>query len=580
MRKIVSRLFKIVPLIVAVGLISMPRGLAPSQAQGGGGVIIEGNFGGDPKNLNPIIGNDSASNEVYQFLFPSLNGVDPKTTDIVPNAPGGLAAGWKISDDGKTYTVTLRDGLKWSDGQPITAKDVEFSWNAIINPAVGSPYTYIYTKNGGTIDSMKALDDKTVEVKFSAVDCRALGNMGIRVVPAHLFKADASDMANSPFNTNPNVTWGPFQFKEYVPSERVTLVASPDYPDALSPDHKVKPDGWIYKAVADQTVLYQQFVAGETNFINGPTVSRRAELKKMTDKITVYDFPGNSWDYLGWNLADPKNPQPAVDKNGKPIDQGHHPLFGDVAVRQALAKAVDVDAIIKTAVFGEGIRMPSAFIPASWAFDKTLPLIKFDPVEAGKELDAAGFPMGPDGKVRVAKGAKYAKDGTPFKFTLLTNKGNSRRGAIVTIIQSQLKDIGVQVDLQILDFNTLLETMFHETFDAYVLGWLQSFPDDPDLTQILTGATDIISSANSDAGSYNNPQVNDLVKKALTVPGCKREDRAAIYKQIGKIVQDDQPYLFLFAVNGEYAAQKTVQGFDPLPSQPYWNIDTWTVKAK
>src|SRR5205814_9079698 len=119
-----------------------------------------------------------------------------------------------------------------------------------------------------------------------------------------------------------------------------------------------------------------------------------------------------------YNLADPKNPQPAFDKDGKPIDQGHHPIFGDVAVRQAIAHAVDVPSMIKTIELGQATQMPSAFIPSSWAFDKTFEPIALDAKAAGDMLDKAGWPMGANG-IRAAKGAKYAPDGTPLRFTVL-----------------------------------------------------------------------------------------------------------------------------------------------------------------
>ncbi len=186
--------------------------------------------------------------------------------------------------------------------------------------------------------------------------------------------------------------------------------------------------------------------------------------------------------------------------------------------------------------------------------------------------------MGPDG-VRVAKGAKYAKDGTPFKFVLFTNEGNSRRKAIGTIMQDNLKQIGVTVDFQTIDFNTLLDKMNAQTFDAFILGWRNGFPDDPDQTNIFTPIGDVVGSGNN-TGSYNNPELTKLEQQALHLPGCDTKGRAAIYKQIQKIMQDDQPYMFLFVQNGEYAASTTVNGFDPLPSQPFWNVDEWTVHSK
>src|SRR5262249_42596423 len=149
-------------------------------------------------------------------------------------------------------------------------------------------------------------------------------------------------------------------------------------------------------------------------------------------KAQVYSYSGNAWDYLAFNLADPNNPQSAYDDKGNPIDQGHHPLFGDVAVRQALSHAVDVDAIIKAALFGEGTRMSSFLIPSSWANDTTLKPLGFDPKMAADMLAKAGWVDDDNNPATplVAKGAKYAPDGTKFEFTLYTNAGNARRGAI------------------------------------------------------------------------------------------------------------------------------------------------------
>src|ERR1041385_5028332 len=252
MHGIGRQLLKLAPMLLIVTVLVTPS-IASVTAQSGGGTIIEGNFGGDPKNLNPIIGLDTASQRIFGFLFPTLVGIDPKTTDFVPGAAGSLAASWKVSDDQKTYTFTLRKDWKWSDGQPITAKDVEYTFAAISDSQVNSPLAFISTAGGGTIDSVKALDDYTVEIKYSSPDCKALNNAGFQIIPSHVFKPDHSDIADSDFNTNPTVTAGPFKFKEFVPSQRVSLVADQSYPDAM--DKTVKPDGFIYKNVADQNVM-------------------------------------------------------------------------------------------------------------------------------------------------------------------------------------------------------------------------------------------------------------------------------------------------------------------------------------
>jgi peptide/nickel transport system substrate-binding protein len=351
----------------------------------------------------------------------------------------------------------------------------------------------------------------------------------------------------------------------------VTLVRDENYPDG-----KVGPDGYIYKNVPDQAVLVEQFLAGETNFIDTPPQARRADVEKNT-AVVPYKYPGNQWDYITLNLADPTNPQSAVDDKGVPTgaDQGHHPLFGDVRVRRALQLGTNVPQMVKTAVFGYGTQMASGIIPSSWAFDKDLKPIGYDPAAAGKMLDEAGFPKGADG-IRVAKGAKYAPDGTPFKFTLFTNDGNSRRTAAGTIFQDNMKDLGIVVDFQPIEFNTELDKLNQQTYDAILIGWRNSFPDDPDLTQIFGTTGDVVGSG-SNSGSYSNPALDKNQKEALAVPGCDPAKRAELYKVAQKMLQDDQPYIFLYVLDGMYAARKNVVGFDPRPSNPFWNVDKWTI---
>jgi peptide/nickel transport system substrate-binding protein len=569
------KLFKWLPFAIAVVLVFTSTGVN-LKAQESGGIIIEGNAGGDPKNLNPIIGNDTSSARIFNLLFPGLVGVDPKTANFAPGAPGGLAESWDISKDGKTYTFHLKKNYKWTDGTPLTAKDFQYAFDAVVSGKVDSPYTGDAKER---FESYKALDDYTLEVKFKEQSCTSLSDASFPPLPAHIFKPDFSDINDSPYNTAPNVSASVFKFKDFRPAEQVALVANQDYPEAIG--GKVVPEGFIYKSVPDQIVLVEQFLAGETNVIDTPQVSRRADIRKAADagKVKVFSFPGNAWDYVGWNLADPGNPQNGLDKNGKLIDQGHHPLFGDVRVRRAMALATNVDQIIKTAVFNEGTRLAAGTLPASWAYDPSLKPLPYDPEAAKKLLDEAGFPVGADG-IRAAKGAKYAKDGTPFRFTLYTNEGNSRRKAIGTIMQDNLKQIGVQVDFQTIDFNTLLDKMNSQEFDAFILGWRNAFPDDPDITaKLFVPENDIVGSGNN-TDSYNNPELTKLQKQALQLPGCDPKQRAEIYHKIDKILQDDQPYMFLFVQNGMYAAGANVEGFDPLPSQLYWNVETWRVHSK
>ncbi|MFN8527109.1 MAG: ABC transporter substrate-binding protein [Anaerolineae bacterium] len=575
-------------MVVVVVVLIAALTILPAAAQDGtGGTIIEGNFGGDPASLNPIIASDTSSTRITGFLFPAFVAVDPSQAVIVPSNPplagGALVQSWDISDDGTVYTFHLRTDWTWSDGTPITSADVLYTWNAIQAGAEGlvdTPLSFVIDPSGASgILDVQAPDESTIVVTFANAECTALNNAGVLVpVPSHVLPEDVSQLNDAEFNLNPTVTGGVFNFGELRPGEQVALVRSETYPDATN--GSVSPDGYIYVVVPDQNVLVERFLAGETNVIDGPPVARRAEVRdaETAGNAQVYSYPGNAWDYLAFNLADPNNPQNAFDEAGNPIDQGNHPIFGDVRVRQAIAHAVDVESIIQSAVFGEGVRMTSFIIPASWAYDTELPPVTYDPELAGQMLTDAGWvdddndPSTP----RVAQGAMYAEDGTPLQFTLYTNQGNTRREAIGTVVQDELAQIGVQVDFQTIDFNTLLDIMNSQTFDTFILGWRNGYPDDPDATQLFTPATDIVGSG-SNFTSWNNQEFVDLNSQAKTLPGCDPAERAPLYHQMQAIFQNDLPYLPLFATNGMYAASSSVSGFDPYPSQLFWNADTWTI---
>jgi peptide/nickel transport system substrate-binding protein len=577
-----KNLARLVLIGVAVALLAML--IVPVFAQdkpkpGEGGVFIEGNFGGDPASLNPILANDTASSRVTTFLFPALLGVDGNGLFVKDDKNfAALVKDWTISSDGKVYTFKLRDDWKWSDGTPMTTKDVLYTWNVIKGAADNNIDTQLVFLLD-IIEKVEAPDATTLVVSFKDAACTALNNAGILYpVPSHVMPTDLKKFQDDPFNLKPTVTQGVFNFGDFRAGEQVSLIANQDYPGKIG--DAVYPKGWVYKNVPDQTVLVEQFLAGETNVIDGPPVNRRSDVRAAADKkeVTIFDFPGNAWDYLALNYADPANPQNGVDKDGKRIDQGNHPLFGDVKVRQAIARALDVDAMIKAAVFGEGTRMNGTMVPASWAYAKDLAPIPLDVEAAKKMLDEAGFPVGPDG-IRVAKGAKYAPDGTPFKFTLYTNEGNTRRGAIATLVQDQLKQIGIQVDFQAIDFNTLLKIMNSQTYDAFILGWRNGFPDDPDQTQLFGQSGDTVGSGSNNT-SYYNPKVDELMQKALNLPGCDQKERAKIYGDIQKIFQEDLPYIPLFVINGMYAARANTEGFSPYPSLMYWNVDQWYLRTQ
>lgn len=571
-------------LRISLLLIIMSVLVLPTMAQDiAGGVIIEGQAGGDPTFINPLLSSDTTSRRVESFLYPGLVAVDPSTASIIQEGPSALVSGWEISEDNLTYTFTIRQDLFWTDGEQITTDDVIGSWEVISSDAEVSPRSFILD----SIASVNAIDDFTFSVTMSEAACDAIGDAIGAIVPypAHTIPEDVATLPDQDYNLNPTVTSGVYNFSEFRPAEAISLVANQDYVDAEL--GYVNNDGWIYLSVPDLTVAVERFLAGELSVIDGPQEAARAAIYSAADagEVNVYTYPGNSWDYLAFNLADPANPQNGYDDEGNLVDQGLHPLFGNTIegrdVRYALNLALNIDEIIEGATFGEGTRMPSHSVPSSWAYHDELEPVEYDPELAAEILTEAGWvnsDPGDPASIRVCEGCGTAEDGAEFRFTLMTNEENARRTAIITIAQDQWSQIGVHAEIQTIEFFTMLDLMDAQEWDAYVLGWRNGYPDSPDMTQILTPAGDVVGNAYN-AGSYANPKFIELNEQARALPGCDLDARIAIYHEMQEISQYDTPYIFLFVRNGFYATRSNVEGFDPFPSQLYWNIDTWSVRS-
>jgi len=479
--------------IAFAGLLVAALLMAPVMAQdkpqppgpGEGTPIINANLGSDIANLNPLLINDGSSAAVAARLYPTLVGVDVRTANFAKSsktAPGALATGWTLSDDGLTYTFNLRTDWNWSDGTPITAADYKYSFDAIKSGETTGPLSYVLD----TIDDVQVKDDHTLLIKVKTQDCSALSNINaVPVVPSHIYSkqfATFKDMNDATdFNLNPPVTAGSFAFSNFRPGEQVTLKASTDFPDAQL--GYVVPQGWVFKNIADENLILEQFKAGEVTIGTAPE-DRQNELRDMgkNGQAQVYEYPANSLRFIAFNMADPQNPQNGLDDKGNPIDQGHHPIFGDVRVRQALMYALDWNELNTKALGGEGIQLASPSLPTSWAFDKNVAPYPFDLDKANQLLTDAGWvddDNNPD-TPRVAKGAMYAKDGTPLAFKLETNSGNVASDSIGVLLQAQWKKAGVSVDYQSIDFNVLIESLTGQTYDAIMLFWGYSTPDNPE----------------------------------------------------------------------------------------------------
>jgi peptide/nickel transport system substrate-binding protein len=511
--------------------------------------------GSDASNFNPVLYDDSVSSVLVGYVYPGLIAVNPETGEYTSDF-GAMAESWDVSEDGLTYTFKLREGVAWSDGDPVDSADFKFTYDAINSDLVESPRKYVWEQ----IESVEAPDPQTVVVQFKQVKCDALGDVGLGWLPSHLYAADFSDVMTSPDNEAPRVSAGPFKFQSWTRDDNFIVVRNEDYWEGAP-----NMDGNITRVVPDAGARIAQLQSGEIDYLDvQPNQIATAEQDPDLTRFQWYD---DGYSYIGLNLADPANPQNGRDEEGNLIPQDPHPILGDVRVRQAIAHSIDYQSIIDNIRLGQGYLMAANVLPAiEWAVNPDLQPYAYDLEKAQALLEEAGWVDSNGDGIRE-------KDGVEMKLGLLTNAGNTTREDIGVYVQDQLKQIGINVDFQAIDFGTLLEQMDAQTYDMYILGWT-GLGSDPNDEPFWSSEYDVVGSGFNNT-SFQSERVDQLLKDGYSVPGCAPEDRAPIYFEIQQIIHDELPYIFLNGTIANAFYNKDWQDINPGPWSFKWNMHNW-----
>ncbi|MBC8099338.1 MAG: hypothetical protein H7Y11_07835, partial [Armatimonadetes bacterium] len=504
---------------------------------------------------------------------------------------------WQRSEDGATLTLTLKSDLAWSDGTPITAYDVFFSYLVTHDDDVQSRFASVLNAE---VTAAAPLDAQTITFRFSSATCDALTVVNIPIIPAHAYEGDFAERAAAVFDDTNDVvaaytTWQatyPDLSYRYVGSVTESLQPSITYGD-FAPDpgyvvdagalrltasiDTVQTDAFQVLAIGDSNTVVDNFINGDLNFLAQPPVNRRADLRAVPG-VQFYQLPGAQFDYLGFNTADP-DPR-HVRGYDDPEGQGHHPIFGDPRVVQALRLAIDVDALIQVAVQGDGTRVAVNQAPTSWAYDATLPLSPYDPDEARRQLEAAGWRAVAGSSTRRCVDCLYGTEGDPLRFSLLVDESSGRQAINATLIEQQLGAIGIEVQTRSVS-NTveLNDELRLQRFDAFLTTYDGGYPYAPDVSAWFTQSEDV-PELGANVTSYVNPDLEALLTEARTLPGCSRQARSALYQQAAQALSEDVPYIWLYAPDEVYVASGNVRGFAPYPSAALWNITAWSVTGR
>jgi peptide/nickel transport system substrate-binding protein len=591
-----NRLFRFVLVLLAV-LLVMTGAIGAQEDEmpepGEGGAVVWGNQRGsaniDPINPLRCSGVDCA--DIYVLIYPALIGLDVATLSHAPNVPLALATGWEISEDGITYTISLRDDMTWSDGTPITANDVLFMWEAMNNMDPAEVSSSLASAQANVAD-VRVIDDYTLEVEMNAANCQALGSIDdLSAMPGHVYgwspenaaDFDYSTIAGHPEDFAPSVSAGPFKFTRLDAGTAIYFEANQGYVDAI--EGGVIPEGLVYLDVPDYVVMAERLIAGQpgdVNYIHEPDTEIVPTLEQAD--VQLFSAAGNLWHYVSLNLADPNQSANGLDEDGNVIEQAPHPILSDVRVRQALQHAIDIDTIVNGPHAGNATAMVSGTIPSAYTIHPTLERRPFDLEEARRLLDEAGWvstgdPLvqGGDG-LRTCDGCLYAEPGTEFIIDMV-NPGDVRNDVSV-LLQAMFAEIGVQVEVRPLDFNTMYDdNLGTQVYDTAVAGWSGDIPFNPDQRSFFGVENDIVSadSPGFNFGSWYNAEFEELSEFIANNEGCDEEAIIEAAWRIQEIMWEEQPYLFLYTFNNVYAARPEVHGFNPYPTQGTWNIDAWNV---
>jgi len=474
----------------------------------------------------------------WLFLVNDHGDLEPDLATTIPSPQNG-----GISADGKTITYHLRTGVKWQDGAPFGARDVIFSWHAIMNPA-----NNVLSRSGfDDIASMDAPNDHTVIVHLKRPYAPAIaqffgpGPDPMCILPAHIL-ADLPDINHAAYDTKPIGT-GPFIVQSYQQSTGVVLIANPNYWRGPPKLHEID-----YLLVPDANTRAVMMKTGEADLYYDPPNSLLPDLSAI-DGVHVLHTTFNEYWYLVFNTK--------------------HPPLDDVRVRRAISMGTDREYIVRTVMHGAAAPAQGDQLPGTWAYDPTVKAPPYDPVAARALLDADGWHAGADG-IRSKGGTRLA-----IVFAYSSGRGDSVR--LAPIFQSMMRAIGV--DVQTKSYPTsLFEAAAADggilnsgKFDVAHDGWISGVDPDDDTLY----ACDQVPPAGYNHAFFCDKRIDEQESIALT--HYDRPTRARAYSRIDSLLSEDAPYDFLYWTKRDDAVRNTLHGYRPAPSvTEFWNSWQWS----
>lgn len=501
-----------------------PAASPATEAARSGGVLTVAELGPLPKTLHPYPDSSNYNDAWVDVASLIWSGgfldLDANTLEYVPY----MASDWNISPDGKTFTFKLRDGLKWSDGQPIVVDDFLFAWQNASN----EDNDFVGLADLARIASVTAPDAKTIVITLKEALARdvAIGVVNtVGPVPRHVWQGKPwNDAAANPEILRPTVVSGPYLLKEWKEAESATFARNPNWFKGAANFEQV-----VLKPGQQPTVAYELLKSGQAQWARQIPPSQYAEAKQnATINMFQWTAANSSFRVLDFNLQ--------------------NEFLKDKRVREALARAVNRQDLIQVAEQNLGQAQYSFLNSANtkW-YNPNVEKYDFDLNRSKLLLQEAGY--------NVADGKLVASNNQPIHLTVLYPVSSAPRAKIAAYLQQQYQQLGISVDVKGLDANAYFEEAKQKHFDLSINTW-GGGGIDPDnaKSQLTTGGT-------QNYTGFSNPTVDDLFKRgASELDDAKRKQ---VYDQLQDIVSQELPSFYLYSQSSFSPMSKQVTGVQP-----------------
>jgi peptide/nickel transport system substrate-binding protein len=503
----------------------------PATAKNREDTLIVG-FTAPEGKFNPIYASSVDDSYITDIVFDGL-----MSNDVQGNPIAHVAKKWDISEDNKTYTFHLNKDVKFSNGEELTAKDVEFTYTALCDPKYDGArtdavdklvgYTEYQKGDAKTVTGIKVIDDYTISFTLTDVKAPALSSdFAYGIMNKTYYGFEKGDTAKLKGLFLKPMGSGPYLFKEYKAGQEASFEKNPDYFKGEPKINKV-----IYKVTNSETMV-QSLSTGEVDIDRVATSPENIEMLKTAGFIDMQLYPGNGYGYIGLNLKDEK--------------------LKDVKVRQALVYGLNRKGFIEARYKGYAEVCNAPVSQVSWAYTDDIPKYEYNPEKANELLEEAGW-------LKRDDGFRY-KDDKKLEIKWMTYQGSKYVELLIPIVKENWKAIGVSVVPELMEFNTLCTKVYDEQkFEMYNMAWSLSIDPDP---------SGIFSKKQAELGGYNpgswvNEESEKLMADALKTTDV--EERTKLYKEWLKLFAEEVPYILLDQSKEMWAVSSRVKGISLSP---------------